>query len=60
MISGLVLSAKGPRSDREIINSVLGGWHRFLDAFEEALAGDVVDHDKPELDYAKIEVRGRE
>ena len=54
-----ILLFQGPRSTTEITNSVLGGWHRFLDALEESLAGNEVDHEKPELDYSIIEVSGR-
>lgn len=55
-----ILRFEGPRSKAEITNAVLGGWHKFLDALEDALAGDVVDHEKPEFDYATIDVRGRQ
>ncbi len=55
-----ILMFEASRSDADITNSVLGGWHRFLDALEEALSGKAVDHDQPEFDYASIEVTGRD
>ncbi|MCZ6889191.1 MAG: SRPBCC family protein [Gammaproteobacteria bacterium] len=55
-----ILHFAGPRSKAEFTNSVLGGWHRYLDALEEALAGHVVDPQQPEIDYATIDVPGRE
>ena len=55
-----ILRFQGPRSTTEVTNSVLGGWHRFLDALEASLAGNAVDHEKPELDYSTIKVSGRE
>ena len=54
-----ILHFEGPRSEVEITNSVLGGWHGFLDRLESALAGEVVEIDQPEPDYSAINVAGR-
>ena len=54
-----ILHYAGPRSKAEFCNSVLGGWHRYLDALEQALAGRTVNHGVSELDYSSIEVPGR-
>ncbi len=54
-----ILVFEGERSDAEITNAVLGGWHHYLDRLEEALAGRPVNHDEPEPDYAAREVPGR-
>jgi len=54
-----VLVFEGARSDAEIANSVLGGWHHYLDLLEDALAGRPVVHDRPEPNYAAREVPGR-
>jgi hypothetical protein len=37
--------------DRDTATSVLGGWHWYLDALEEALAGRVMDRATPEVAY---------
>jgi uncharacterized protein YndB with AHSA1/START domain len=55
-----ILNFSGPRSRTDITNAVLGGWHRYLDTLEDALAGRAVDHEAPEPDYAKIDVPDRE
>lgn len=52
-------SASG-RTWEEFCNSVLGGWHRYLDVLEDALAGREVIHGKPEFDYSKVDVPGRD
>ena len=54
-----VLVFQEGRSDAEITNSVLGGWHNYLDLLEDALAGRPVNHEQPEPDYAAREVPGR-
>lgn len=54
-----VLVFQQGRSDAEITNSVLGGWHNYLDMLEDALAGRAVDADQPEPDYASREVPNR-
>ncbi len=42
-------------------NSVLSGWHKYLDVLEYALSGGKVDPtEQPEVDYSKIEVPGRD
>ena len=53
-----ILHFEGPRSDTEIANAVLGGWHRFLDVLEDALDG-TTDVERLEPDYSKIDVPGR-
>ncbi len=55
-----VLVPTGSRSAADITDSVLGGWHKFLDMLEDALAGRKVAVDQPEPDYAKLEVIGRD
>lgn len=52
-------SASG-RTQAEFCNSVLGGWHRYLDTLEDALAGREVIHGKPEFDYSTVDVPGRD
>ena len=54
-----VLHFDGLRTRTEFANSVLGGWHNYMDMLEDALAGREVDPDRPELDYSKIQVPGR-
>lgn len=54
-----ILHYDGKRSRTEFANSVLGGWHRFLDALETALGGGKVDHHAAELDYQALDVPGR-
>lgn len=54
-----ILQFTGPRSRSDVTNAVLAGWHRYLDLFEDAVAGRVVDLSRPEPDYAKIDVVGR-
>ena len=53
-----ILHFEGPRSDTEIANAVLGGWHRFLDVLEDALDG-TTEVERAEPDYSKIDVPGR-
>lgn len=50
-----VLQFQDGRSDAEIANSVLGGWHRYLDLLEQSLKG-TLDHDTPEPDYSGLGV----
>ncbi len=47
------------RSDYEISNSVLAGWHFYVDRLEESLAGTVNPDDTIEYDYSQIQVPGR-
>lgn len=54
-----VLWFDGPRSTREITNSVLGGWHNFLEALEAHLDGHNLNDKRPEFDYASVEIPGR-
>ena len=54
-----ILWFEGSRTQAELTNSVLGGWHRFLDALTQALAGASVDHNAAEFDYSTIDVPGR-
>ena len=46
-----IVSVDGERTERELTRSVLGGWHWYLDALEEALAGRLVERTKPEVEY---------
>lgn len=46
-----VVALDGERSERELARSVLGGWHWYLDALEDALEGRFVDRTKPEVAY---------
>jgi uncharacterized protein YndB with AHSA1/START domain len=46
-----IVAVEGGRSERETARSVLGGWHWYLDALEEALAGRSVDRTTPEVNY---------
>lgn len=56
-----VVPFEGPRSDAEIINSVLGGWHKYLDLLEFALSDGTADpRDEPEFDYSLVDVPGRD
>lgn len=55
-----ILMSDFARTFAELCNSVLGGWHRFLDALEANLDGAPFDHGRPEFDYAKVEVAGRD
>jgi hypothetical protein len=54
-----VLQFNGARSNTDIANSVLAGWHNYLDRLEEFLAGGATTEPRPELDYAQIQVAGR-
>ena len=54
-----VLHFAGPRTRREFADSVLGGWHQYLDWLEDSLAGRAIDSDEPEPDYSIREVAGR-
>ena len=54
-----VLQFHEGRWDAEITNSVLGGWHRYLDLLEQSLGSTGPDLDTPEPDYSKIDVPGR-
>ena len=53
-----VLQFQDGRSDADIANAVLGGWHRYLDLLEQSLEG-TPDLDTPEPDYSKLDVPGR-
>ena len=55
-----ILTFEDKRSNTELTNSVLGGWHSFLDRLEQALDGKPIDHDIGELDYSKFEIVGRQ
>ena len=55
-----VLVFEETRTREDVENSVLGGWHSFVDRLEDALAGKAIDIDAPELDYAKIRKARRE
>lgn len=49
-----VLVFDGQRSERDITDAVLGGWHRYVDLLEDAAAGRPVDLKQPEPDYASL------
>ena len=53
-----VLQGQDGRSQTEIANAVLGGWHRYLDLFEQSLSGRPDLH-TPEPDYSRLDVPGR-
>ncbi len=55
-----ILRFDGSLTKADFANSVLGGWHRFLDVLEDALDGRVIDHTIAEYDYSKREVPGRD
>lgn len=56
-----ILHFQPPRADHEIVNSVLGGWHKYLDVLEFSLQGGSSDpRDFPEFDYTSVEVDGRD
>ena len=48
------------QSETELANSVLGGWHQMLDSLTAALNGEPFDLDGPEVNYAALEIPGRE
>lgn len=55
-----VVTFEPGRNDADLINSVLGGWHKYLDTLAIALGvGSVDPRDEPEFDYARVDVRGR-
>ena len=47
-------------SPTDLANSVLGGWHNFLDALAVSLAGKTYDHSTAEVNYAAIAIPGRD
>jgi len=47
------------RSDYEISNLVLAGWHFYVDRLEESLAGTLNIDDTIEYDYSQIHISGR-
>lgn len=55
-----ILNFEGPLSETEVINSVLGGWHKYLDSLEYSLVGGERDpRGEPEFDYSTVPVVGR-
>lgn len=46
-----IVAVESGRSARDTAKSVLGGWHWYLDALEEALAGRAMDRTSPEVAY---------
>jgi len=55
-----VLHYEGERSQADVINSVLGGWHKYLDTLEFSLSGGAYDpRGEPEFDYSRVEIGGR-
>lgn len=56
-----ILHYAGPLSEPEVINSVLGGWHKYLDMLEFALGGGKGDpRHEPEFDYSSVSIDGRD
>ena len=56
-----ILHYEGPLSEADVINSVLGGWHKYLDSLEFYLIGGKSDpRDEPEFDYSKVQIDGRD
>lgn len=56
-----ILHYEGPRTESEIINSVLGGWHKYLDMLESALKGGKGDpRVEKEFDYSTVQIDGRD
>lgn len=53
-----VLHFQGGRTETEIANAVLGGWHRYLDLLEQSITG-TPDPETPEPDYSRLDVPGR-
>ena len=47
------------RGDFEITNSVLAGWHFYMDKLEDSLAGTLNPDDTIEFDYSQIALPGR-
>ncbi len=47
------------RGDFEITNSVLAGWHFYMDKLEDSLTGSLDPGDTIEYDYSQIELPGR-
>jgi uncharacterized protein YndB with AHSA1/START domain len=54
-----ILHFDGVRSDTDFANSVLGGWHAYMDLLENALDGKSYDPDTPEPDYGPVDIPGR-
>ena len=44
----------------QITDSVLSGWHRFMDALQAHLSGEPFDRDVPEPSYRDVDVPGKE
>lgn len=55
-----ILQFTGSSNKIEFTNSVLGGWHNYMDFLEDGLDGKMPDFDKPEINYANIQVAGRD
>ncbi len=55
-----ILWFEGPRTNTDICNSVLGGWHHYLDLLASLLRGEPIKPDRPEVDYAAYDIPGRE
>lgn len=56
-----ILHFDGIRSNTDFSNSVLAGWHMYMDTLVYALQGGEVDpQSQPEFDYSKVDVSGRE
>ena len=56
-----ILHFDGVRSNKDFSNSVLGGWHMYMDTLVYALeGGDVNPQGAAEFDYSKVDVLGRD
>ncbi len=56
-----ILAFDNSRTRAEFTNSVLGGWHKYMDMLEYSFEGGEGDpRDEPEFDYSRVEVEGRE
>ncbi|MEQ8691196.1 MAG: SRPBCC domain-containing protein [Pseudomonadales bacterium] len=55
-----VLDFQRGRTPLSVTDSVLAGWHRFMDALQAHLDDVVFDRDAPEPDYRGVKVPGKE
>ncbi len=55
-----VLQFERGRTPMEVTDSVLAGWHQFMDRIETYLQGGAIDFNAEEVDYRAIAVEGRE
>ena len=48
------------RTPGEVTDSVLAGWHKFMDGLQAYLNGSPIDRSRPEPDYRNLRPSGRE